>query len=173
MSMTRHQREHIGQTVTQGVLLGIAGGLAEIAWIGSYGSLAGTDAAEVARAVSATVGRMLPNASFAAAPVFYGIVVHMIAAVGIGVALAFLWRWTRAYRPSRFDEYGFMLSALAIIWVLNFFVVLPLISPAFVDLVPYPASLASKLLFGVAGALMLRYTESNRSALLPIHVHRR
>jgi hypothetical protein len=168
--MVQLQRSRVSQTVTQGVLVGIAGGLAEIAWIGSYGSLAGTDAAEVARAVSATVGRILPNAPFAAAPVFYGIAIHMIAAMGIGVALAFLWRWTRAYRPSHFNEYGFMLSALAIIWAVNFFVVLPLISPAFVDLMPYPVSLASKLLFGVAAASVLRYT-SIQLTPTPVRVH--
>ena len=171
---------HVGETVRQGALLGTTGGLVEIAWIGSFGLLAGSDTAEVARVISATVGWALPSISLAAAPVFYGIVVHMLAAAGLGVALMFLWRWVAA-RPSRgVNEFSFMAAALAMIWAFNFFVVLPSINPAFadlqrvfVDLVPYPASLASKLLFGVAGAIMLRYAEKNKSALLPIRVGRR
>jgi hypothetical protein len=50
-----------------------------------------------------------------------------------------------------------VLPILACVWAINFFVVLPLISPAFVTLVPYPVSLVSKLLFGVAAAAVLRH----------------
>jgi hypothetical protein len=38
------------------------------------------------------------------------------------------------------------------VWAVNFFVVLPVINPQFVDLVPYAISLVSKVLFGVAAA---------------------
>lgn len=56
-----------------------------------------------------------------------------------------------------------MLLALTIVWGINFFVVLPLLSPYFVDLnrsfvelIPYPASLTSKLMFGLTAAVVLR-----------------
>ena len=49
-----------------------------------------------------------------------------------------------------------MLAALAGVWAINFFVVLPIVSPAFVHMVPYAVSLTSKLLFGVAAAAVLR-----------------
>ena len=62
---------------------------------------------------------------------------------------------------------AFLVGALTIIWVFNFFVLLPLRSPAFVDIVPYPASLMSKVLFGLAGAVALR-PGSARSATIPI-----
>ncbi len=39
---------------------------------------------------------------------------------------------------------------------MNFFVVLPAVSPTFVNLVPYSVSLISKLLFGLAAAEILR-----------------
>jgi hypothetical protein len=169
----------VGKTVAQGALLGTAGGLVEIVWIGSFGLVAGSDTAEVARVISTTVGGALPSISLAAAPVLYGIVVHMLAAAGLGVALMFLWRWVAAHPSRGVNEFSFMAAALAMVWAFNFFVVLPSISAAFVDLqrvfvdlVPYPASLASKLLFGVAGAIMLRYA-GNKSALLPIRVGRR
>ena len=49
-----------------------------------------------------------------------------------------------------------MLAALAGVWAVNFFVVLPIVSPAFVHIVPYAVSLTSKLLFGVAAAEVVR-----------------
>ena len=45
-----------------------------------------------------------------------------------------------------------MLAALVSVWAVNFFVVLPTISPAFVHLAPYSVSLMSKVLFGLAAA---------------------
>jgi hypothetical protein len=49
-----------------------------------------------------------------------------------------------------------MLAALTCVWAINFFVVLPVIDPAFILLVSYPVSLISKLLFGLAAAEVVR-----------------
>lgn len=157
----------IAQIAKLGVLLGLAGGAAEIVWIAFYGSLAGSDAAEVARGVSIAVTGLLPGIPFSVTPAIFGIVVHMILAVGIGVALAVVWRELTARLRAPVNEYVFMIGALTIIWALNFFIVLPVISPTFVDIVPYPISLMSKVLFGMAGAIALRYG-SPRSATIPI-----
>jgi len=120
---------------------------------------------------------VLPDSSLTAAPILFGIVIHMIAAAGLGLALIFGWRLLTARRPGGIDEYTYMVSALTIVWVFKFFVVLPLISPAFLDLhrafvelVPYPASLTSKVLFGLAGAAISRYGASDRSASMPVPV---
>jgi len=161
--VARTRLEEFARTAKYGVLIGIAGGIAEVIWIVCYGSLAGGDITDVARAISATASWVLPDIPFVAMPIFSGIAIHMLASAGIGVALVFVWRGLAAYRPAWASEYVFMLGALAVVWAFNFFVVLPLISPAFVDLhrvfvelVPYPASLISKLLFGLAGAVVLR-----------------
>ena len=42
------------------------------------------------------------------------------------------------------------IAVLAAIWAVNFFVVLPVINPAFVALMPLPVTLVSKLLFGLS-----------------------
>ena len=47
------------------------------------------------------------------------------------------------------------LFTLGLIWVFNFFILLPIISPEFVHLLPLPASLFSKFLFGLAMGLVL------------------
>jgi len=154
------------QTAKYGVALGLAGGFAEIIWIAAYGSVAGSDTTEVARAITGTVGRALPSISLASAPFIYGVVIHMLAAVGLGIVLVLAWRWLTARGQTRFNVYTFMVGALALVWVFNFFVVLPLISPAFVEIVPYPASFVSKLLFGLAGAITLHYGLGGQSGLI-------
>jgi hypothetical protein len=163
----------LAQIARYGVLLGIAGGIAEVIWITFYGSLAGGEIADVARGISATVGAILPGNPIIGAPALNGIVIHMVLAVAIGVALIFAWRGLAAHRPAWINEFVFMLGALAVVWAFNFFVVLPLISPSFVDLVPYPVSLISKLLFGLAGAFVLRGAAYNRFAPIPARARAR
>ena len=161
--MTKIRLSQWAKLAGYGALAGAAGGLAEILWITLYGSLSGSDAAEVARAISLVVGLALPSSALIAAPVAAGVAIHMIIAVGLGIALVFAW-CALTYRSSAIDEYAFMLAALALVWVFNFYVVLPLIGASVadptrvaVDVVPYPVSLLSKLLFGLAAAAMLRY----------------
>lgn len=146
-------------TLRYGAMAGLAGGLAEVVWVSLYAGLAGADAAMVARGVTTAVGlnALLPNAT-----VLTGVAVHMLLALGLGVALAFAWRKlssTLAIAP-----YAFGAAALAMVWGFNFFVALPLISPDFITMLPYSVSLASKLLFGLAAAEVLRRASLERVA---------
>lgn len=150
------------ETLLLGCLVGITGGLAEIIWISVYGALTGSDVAEVARSISAVASTLLPVAALATETVAFGIAIHMLAAISLGIALAFAWRALSSHRTAAGNEPAFMLLALTIVWGINFFVVLPLLSPhfanlhrSFAELVPYPASLFSKLMFGLAGAAVL------------------
>ena len=168
--MVRIRHEHLMQSVRYGVFLGIAGGIAEIMWVAVYALVTSGSSPAVAGAVSTSVSAALSGISLEAAPVFFGIVIHMALAIGLGVALVFAWRALTEQRQHRVNEYAFMVTALAMVWAFNFFILLPLIDPAFVALMPYPASLLSKLLFGLAGAFMLRHMPLYRSASIPIHV---
>ena len=91
-----------------------------------------------------------------AAPVAMGIAVHMALAVLLGIAVTGLWQVLARRGSSVSSLYAVALAALATVWAINFFVILPVVSPAFVHLVPYSVSLASKLLFGLAAAQTLR-----------------
>jgi hypothetical protein len=137
-----------------GAFAGIAGGLAEIAWVALYAGMTGTDPAALARGVTTAAGIsvLLPEDS----PVALGIGVHMAIAAMLGILLVFAWRALVAKRPHLNNPYPFMLTALAAVWAINFFVVLPIVSPAFVHIVPYAVSLTPKLLFGVAAAEIVR-----------------
>jgi hypothetical protein len=140
-------------TVRTGVLAGAAGGLTEIAWVAVYAWSTGTDPAVVARGVTTAAGvsALLPDS-----PVMLGIAVHLTLAVTLGVALSFGWRALSKSVGFAVNPYPLMLAALVGVWAVNFLVVLPIVSPAFVHLVPYSISLMSKILFGAAAAEIVR-----------------
>lgn len=50
-------------------------------------------------------------------------------------------------------------AALSGVWGINFFVVLPTLNPVFITLMPYGITLISKMLFGIAMAWGLAYSE--------------
>jgi hypothetical protein len=141
------------EAIHTGVLAGAAGGLAEIAWVTLYAGLTGGNPALLARGVTTAAGvsALLPSS-----PVTLGLGVHMTLAVMLGVVLTFAWRALSARRRGMDNLYPFMLAALAGVWAVNFFVVLPLVSPPFIHIVPYAVSLTSKLLFGAAAAEVVR-----------------
>jgi hypothetical protein len=79
----------------------------------------------------------------------------MTLAVALGVALAIVLRPAFAPLRGTLGIYASLVLALTGVWAVNFLVVLPQISPAFVDLVPYQVSLLSKILFGLTAASVL------------------
>lgn len=165
--MQNAPQPHIGQishieTISSGIMAGAAGGLAEIAWVTLYAGATGGNAALLARGVTsaAGVGALLPQS-----PIALGIAVHMSLAVALGVALAYAWQMLRTYKIAAATPYPFTLAALAGIWAINFFVILPVVSPAFVHMVPYAVSLTSKLLFGLAAAAALQWRTNQTAAL--------
>jgi hypothetical protein len=138
-------------TITLGAVAGAAGGLAEIAWVALYALATGASPALLARGVTTAAGM---SALFPADTVALGIGIHMGIAVMLGVALAFIWRATPA--SYAVNPFTFMAAALAGVWAFNFFVVLPIVSPAFIHFLPYSVSLISKLAFAMAAAGVLR-----------------
>jgi len=141
------------ETFRQGIVAGIAGGLAEVAWVTFYAAATGGDAEAVARGITTAAGvsALLPSS-----PAALGVAVHMTLAVALGVTLAFAWQACRERSPRLTNPYPLTLAALSGVWALNFFIVLPVVSAGFVHMLPYAASFTSKLLFGLAAAEMLR-----------------
>jgi len=136
-----------------GAVAGLAGGLVEITWISIYQNLSGGDAAQVARGIAAT---LVPNLSVPGAALPLGIAIHVGLAVMLGIAIAVFVRTVLPKNSPPMLEPLAVIALLIGIWAANFLLILPAINPAFVTLVPYAATLASKVLFGVAAALVLR-----------------
>ena len=145
-----HAARRLEASLAAGLAAGLAGGLAEVAVVCCYTNATGGDAAAVARGVAASVG-IDAMGTYGAA---MGLAVHMALGAGLGVALVAalqgLPAWARSY-----GAVPFMLAALGSVWAVNFFLILPAVSPGFVLLLPYGVTLASKLAFGAASAVVL------------------
>jgi hypothetical protein len=137
-------RPEVGQSVlSAGLLIGLAGGLAEILVVCLYSALTAGDAGAVARHVASAVG--IAGASAAA-----GVAVHMGLALALGIALSTMVQNLTVWSDRAI--WAFMMGSLVAVWAINFFIVLPVVSPSFVHLLPYAITLSSKLAFGVASA---------------------
>ncbi len=134
--------------IRTGLCIGLAGGLAEIVVVWLYSALTGGDALTVARHVASAIG--LHGASATA-----GVVVHMGLAVALGIALSAALR-IADWPVHDGAIFSFMVGSLAVVWVINYFLLLPAFSPSFVHLLPYTVTLASKLAFGLAAAATAR-----------------
>ena len=151
--------------IAAGAAMGVAGGLAEVLVVGAYSSVAGIDAAGVAGAI-ATAVRVDPGCAAS------GLAVHMTLSAALGIALLASAKASGLLRDGSASlAYAMGLLALGAIWSLNFFIVLPIVSPAFVHLLPYAVTLASKLTFAVAAVATLQAMSvgvASRKALAPV-----
>ena len=151
-------------TLGIGVIAGLAGGLAEVVWVVTYAWFTGTDPTVVARGVTTAAG---VSALLPASPAMLGVAVHMVLAAMLGIVLTFIWQPTTPSISG--NPYPFMLAALLDVWGLNFFIVLPLVNPAFTTMLPYPVSLISKLLFALAAAEVVRRSVPSASLVAAGH----
>jgi hypothetical protein len=147
--MRTSRSSHVAGILIIGTLGGIAGGLAEIGWIGVYGIATGTPLSPVARGI---VESMTPALAASAWALAFGVFIHLGLAVVLGIALTLVVRLVLRRSEASNTVFGLTLLFLTAVWALNFFVVLPQVNPAFVHLLPYGVTLLSKLLFGLATA---------------------
>ena len=146
------------KVIKPGVLAGIGGGAAEIVWIIAVGALTNVSAVEVSRGVAVSLDIEAASSTLAVA---IGVTIHMALAIALGIVVAAGCRalMGRSFRTAR--AYVVVPTALIGVLAFNFFVLLPLINPAFVELVPYSVSFPSKLMFGLAAAEILRRDAGN------------
>jgi hypothetical protein len=149
MSLNSTRARQSSDLLIGGLAMGIAGGLAEIVVVSLYGAGAGVSVADVARHIASAV--RLDGAS-----AWTGLMVHMALAAVLGVAIMFVWNRLAENSVRALPLYPCMLLALAAVWMINFFVVLPVLSPGFLTLLPLSVTLVSKLVFGCAVATTLR-----------------
>jgi hypothetical protein len=152
--------------LTIGLLAGLSGGAAEVAWVGLYSNATETSGMIVAQQVTASV---IPAAAVLPSAPLLGIAIHMLLSVALGLAFAAtIWRLA----APRLGTAAFMTTAaasLALIWAINFLVVLPVLNPAFITLMPHGITLASKLLFGIAMGSVLLISSPRRVPASYLH----
>lgn len=143
-----------------GALAGLAGGAAEVAWILLYSSLGDTQGTAVAQGVTATFSSAVADSPASAA---LGVAIHMMLSVLLGMAVAVAAQALLLRSRSALLEPCFVVVSLIAVWAFNFFVLLPVINPEFVHLLPLGVTLASKVSFGVAAALVMSAASTRRS----------
>jgi len=155
------QRNLLDLSITRVLLAGLAGGIAEILWVMMWSAVTPLQAATVAVEITRTVGPGM----FAATPlaVETGLIIHLAISLVLGLVFA-------AVIGNRLrQQYGNpgllagSVMVLALIWAINFLVVLPVLNPVFVTLMPYTVTLGSKLLFGLAMGAVLTIGARTRS----------
>ncbi len=150
-------RRHHPISLWQLILIAsLAGGLAEIIWVSLYASFTSLTATTIAREVTAS---LLPAYAAGVTGVWLGIVIHMLLAVTLGHTFAYvLWK---PFVRSRGIVATLVVSVLALasVWAINFFIVLPALNPMFITLMPYTVTFASKILFALAMAVTLAWPE--------------
>lgn len=143
------------------MVAGVAGGIAEVLWIGLYGSLHGPSGAIIAREVAATV---LPQARGQALAPLLGLMIHfgLSAAAGIAIGLTML----RGRRSAYASDLAVLAATLTLVWAANFLVLLPTLNATLAHLLPYSVTLVSKVLFavGMASALHCANWRASRPA---------
>lgn len=139
------------------LIASLAGGMAEIAWVSLYAGFTPLEGAVVAREVAAS---LLPAAwAVGTGGAWRGILIHVLLALALGYAFAYV-LWRSFMRPrGMVATLGISVLTLACAWTMDFFVVLPVLNPAFLALMPYPVTFASKMLFALAMALILVWPE--------------
>jgi hypothetical protein len=135
------------------LIAGLAGGLAEMAWVAFYSAWSPVSAAEVARGIAATVVAGAAGAPWAP---WAGVGIHLALSLALGAAFVLaLWTLSPGRPGSRLVWSGAIATAVTV-WAVNFLLVLPSLNAAFVTLLPYGVTLLSKTLFGVAMAATLQ-----------------
>jgi hypothetical protein len=152
--------------LTIGLLAGLSGGAAEVVWVSLYSNAMETSGMIVAQQVTASV---VPAAAGLPSAPLLGIAIHMLLSVALGLAFAAtIWRLA----APRLSAAAFMTAAaasLALVWAINFLVVLPVLNPAFITLMPYGITLASKVLFGIAMGSVLLMASPRRVPVKHLH----
>ena len=141
-------KSETNRALNRALIAGTAGGAMEVLWIGLITAVFGIEMSQVARAVATTV---IPISADSWAAPWIGLIVHFL----LSAALALVFARTVAKWL-----HGAVLTiaavvALTAVWAFNFLVLLPVLNPALAVLLPYPVTLLSKLLFGLAMAWVL------------------
>lgn len=129
----------------------LAGGFAEVVWVALYSAFTSISAIDVAHEVAFTAA---PDLSWTTNAALVGLGIHLLLSLALGLAFAyFVWPMVRTHGAAA--TFSAAIVTLALVWAMNFLVVLPELNPGFVTMMPYTVTLISKMLFALAMAAVL------------------
>ena len=145
-----------------GMLAGLGGGLAEFVWVIAFCAANDMDSSAVVCGVTAAV---LPEYADSALAPATGVFIHFLLSALLGVAFAVIFSRVIASAAKSAATMLIAITTLGVIWTINFFLILPLLSPEFVTILPLGVTLTSKLLFGIGMALVLNSNFATRGKI--------
>jgi hypothetical protein len=141
----------LSSPILLGAIAGLAGGIAEVVWVGLYCTIAGSNGFDIARQVAGTLAFVMSQTPYAPA---VGLAIHFSLSILLGIALVRPLMAIVRSRSAALEPIS--LGLLGLIWAVNFLLVLPILNSAFPLLLPTWVSLASKLLFAAGLTAVLR-----------------
>ena len=127
-------------------LAGVAGGTVEVVWVALFCLMSPLQSSLVAEEIAQS---LLPQIAGYSA-VVAGLLIHYVLAVLVAGMVAMKLLRLLGDRVEMRSVLAVSATALAAVWAINFFVILPVVNADFVTLMPYAVTLASKLGFGIA-----------------------
>lgn len=142
------------------IFAGLFGGLAEVIWVGLYTGFSHLTLSAVGYTVAATV---FPNGGALLLSPLSGLIIHLLLSVLLALGFGYIiWPLIEKFFQQRQVTMIASLVTLALVWKINFFLLLPLWNAHFVNLLPLAVSLISKLLFGLTmGTVLSWYKKQN------------
>ena len=135
-------------------IAGMVGGSAEILWFMLIGVVLSFNIQDVATGITTSIFPYEGSLHYSAS---IGVAIHLFLSVLLAALyMITLGRWSLS-RYRLFGQLIVGMSALAFVWVVNYFVVLPILNPSFIETTTYSLSLLSKVFFGIAMALTFNY----------------
>ena len=133
-------------------IAGLCGGLAEVLWIGAYCLIYDIHLSMIGTAISATV---FPGSELSSYAPYAGLGIHLVLSIALALGFGTI-AWP--YIGTVLGNTGTMIlsiATLALVWKVNFYLVLPVLNPDFINMFPIGITLISKLIFGTAMGLTL------------------
>lgn len=159
--MTDFNRDHTTPFWLLILTASLACGLAEIIWVSLYASFTPLTAATIANEVTAS---LLPAYAAGVTGVWLGVTIHLLLSITLGYAFGYLLWKPYVRQHGMIATLVVSVLTLAAVWAMNFLVILPSLNPTFLTLLPYSVSFASKLMFAMAMAITLIWSELRLSA---------
>ncbi len=153
----KQNTESSGMALTRalagGAIAGLAGGAAEVAYMGVYSYAEGISPSAILKLITSTF--FAPGFALGQWGPFAGLLIHFGLSLAIGVLFG-LFVHLALPRLTFPKLLALGVVCLGAIWAMNFYVILPVYNAAFVKLIRPEAALLSKLSFGVVLAFVMR-----------------
>lgn len=154
-------KDNAASNLALGAIAGLAGGAAEILWISIAHIFGGTSPVLVARAITAAFDR---SSAAAPAAAMLGTSIHLLLSALLGGLMYSAWAGLLKSQRMSLSIMPVSIAILMTVWMMNFYLVLPVLDPDFIIKVPLWTGMISKLSFAVAFSWSVRSIASSRRA---------